>query len=114
MKITEQEFIDALDLLRKQADWDLEFMGHMEKAFSGSHAPIYDNSYLWNASIKLLEIATGDQYDYIEDWVYERDFGRNGGMELSWIEEGKKVSVELKDAQMLYRFLRDDSSINNI
>ena len=108
MKISEQEFIDALDLLQKQFDWDSEFDHHMEKAFPGSHAPIYDNSYLWNASIKLLEIATGDQYGYIESWVFERNFGRNGGIEISWMEDGKKVEVELKNAQMLYSFLRDE------
>jgi hypothetical protein len=70
-----------------------DFFGEsVENAFPGCHAPIYDNHYLWEAMIRLLEVATNDTSRIIEWWIYETKFGTEPKMNIIEKESVKKLS----------------------
>lgn len=107
MKISEIEFVEAIDNLKQQSDFDHSFSVNMEKAFPGCYPPIYENGYLWKAVIKLLEIATNDKAETISWWVYETNFGEDTDKSISWEENGKEIIVYLRTAQELYNYLKE-------
>lgn len=78
----------------------------MEKAFSDCHAPIYDNHYLWEAVIKLLEIAMNYTSQIIEWWIYEAKFGANSKMNIVENKNNKEIIITLFMAEELYNYLK--------
>lgn len=105
--IAKEEFIKAIGALKQQDAIDNNFQTHMEAAFPGSYAPIYEN-VLWSLSIHLLELAMEDRYEYVSWWVYETDFGKRENMaEISWTENNQKKSVNLTTPAALYDFLAE-------
>lgn len=48
MKISEMEFVEAIDNLKQQSDFDHSFSVNMEKAFPGCYPPIYEGKQLSN------------------------------------------------------------------
>lgn len=111
--ISKEEFIKAIEALKQQNAVDDNFHTHMEAAFPGSYAPIYEN-VLWALSIHLLELAMEDRYEYVSWWVYETDFGKREDMtEITWTEDGQEKSVNLMTAEALYDFLVDNVKHND-
>lgn len=111
--ITKEEFLKAIEALKQQNVIDDNFQTHMEAAFPGSFAPIYENS-LWALSIHLLELAMEDRYEYVSWWVYETDFGKREDMtEITWTEDGQEKTVNLMTAEALYDFLVDNAKHND-
>lgn len=106
INISEEDFIEAINALKKQLDHDESFGKSMEDAFPGSYAPIYDNHYLWEATIRLLEIATNDTNNTIEWWIYETKFGTEPNMNIIEKRDGEDVSVSLSTAKELYNYLK--------
>jgi len=106
MYIPEEEFTKAIHAMKKQLDHDNSFGKSMEDAFPGCHAPIYDNHYLWEGMIKLLEIATNDVGKVIEWWIYEAKFGTDSNKDIVGKENGKEIVVTLSTAEDLYNYLK--------
>lgn len=103
--ITKEQFLKAIEALQQQDAVDDNFQTHMEAAFPGSYAPIYEN-ILWDLSIHLLELAMEDRYEYVSWWVYETDYGKNEEMtNISWTEDGQEKSINLTTPEALYDFL---------
>ena len=111
--IPREEFLKAIEVLKQQNAIDDNFQTHMEAAFPGSYAPIYENG-LWKLSIHLLELAMEDHYEYVSWWVYETDYGKREDMtEISWTEDGQEKSVNLTTAEALYDFLVENAKHND-
>lgn len=109
--ISKEEFIKAIEALKQQNAVDDNFQLHMEAAFPGSYAPIYEN-VLWALSIHLLELAMEDRYEYVNRWVYETDYGKREDMtEISWTEEGQEKSVNPTTPEALYDFLAEQTNL---
>lgn len=106
MYISEEEFVKAINAMREQLKHDDFFGESMENAFPGCHAPIYDNHYLWDAMIRLLEVVTNDTTKTIEWWIYEAKFGTNPNMNFSEKEGSKEIVVTLSTAKELYHYLK--------
>lgn len=109
--ISKEEFIKAIKALKQQNAVDDNFQLHVEAAFPGIYAPIYEN-VLWSLSIHLLELAMEDRYEYVNWWVYETDYGKREDMtEISWTEEGQENSVNLTTPEALYDFLTEQANL---
>lgn len=107
--ITKEEFVKAIEALKQQDAVDDNFQIHMEAAFPGSYAPIYENG-LWEVSIHLLELAMEDRYEYISWWIYDTEYGNRKDMtKISWTEDGQQKSIELTSSDALYDFLAEKS-----
>lgn len=111
--ISKEEFLKAIDALKQQNAVDDNFHTHMEFAFPGSYAPIYENG-LWALSIHLLESAMEDRYEYVNWWIYETDYGKRESMTtVSWTEDRQKISVNLTTPEALYDFLVENAKHYN-
>lgn len=105
--ISEEDFVVAIEALRKQLEHDEFFGESMENAFPGCHGPIYDNHYLWEALIKLLEIATDDTSKTVEWWIYDTKFGTDLNMGIIENKDGKEITITLPTAKDLYNYLKN-------
>lgn len=105
--ISEEDFIEAINALKKQLEHDEFFGKSMEDAFPGSYAPIYDNHYLWEATIRLLEIAINDTGNTIEWWIYEKKFGTEANINIIEEKNGEEIVVALPTSKDLYNYLKD-------
>jgi hypothetical protein len=105
--ISEEDFVEAIEALKKQLEHDEFFGESMENAFPGSHAPIYDNHYLWEALIKLLEIAASDTSKTVEWWIYETKFGAEPDKRIIETRDGKEIVITLPTAKDLYNYLKN-------
>lgn len=115
--IIKEEFLKVIEVLKQQNTVDDNFQTHMEAAFPGSYAPIYENR-LWTLSVHMLELLMEDPYKYIDWWVWETHFGKEHP-NVTWTSpngETEKVWV-LDTPENLYDFLvenakRDSSGEN--
>ena len=107
--ITKAEFIKAIEALKQQDAIDDNFQTHMEAAFPGSYAPIYENC-LWSLSIHLLELAMEDRYEYIDWWVWETKFGKDNP-NVTWnSSDGEPEKVWVLDTpEALYDYLVENA-----
>jgi len=108
MFISEKDFIEAIEGLKKQVEHDEHFGTSMEDAFPGCHAPIYDNHYVWETAIRLLEIATNDIDKTIEWWIYETKFGEETSLYIIEKKNGEDVKIQLLTASDLYKYLNKE------
>jgi hypothetical protein len=108
MFISEKDFIEAIEGLKKQVEHDEHFGTSMEDAFPGCHAPIYDNHYVWETAIRLLEIATNDIDKTIEWWIYETKFGEGTSLHIIEKKNGEDVKIQLLTANDLYEYLNKE------
>lgn len=110
--ITKEEFLKVIDAIKQQNTVDDNFHTHMELAFPGSYAPIYENG-IWALSILLLELAMEDHYEYVNWWIYKTNYGKRENMTtVSWTEDGQKMSVKLTTPEALYDFLVENAKHN--
>lgn len=111
--LTKEEFLKTIEALKQQDAIDNNFQTHMEVAFPGSYAPIYEN-VLWALSIHMLELAMEDRYEYVSWWVYETDYGKREDMAvISWAENGQEKSVNFTTPEALYDFLVENAKHND-
>ena len=106
MFISEKDFVEAIEGLKKQVEHDEHFGTSMEDAFPGCHAPIYDNHYVWETAIRLLEIATNDIDKTIEWWIYETKFGEETDMNIIKTKDCEEFLIALPTAEDLYNYLK--------
>lgn len=105
--ISEEEFVETINAMKKQLEHDDFFGKSMEKAFPGSYAPIYDNHYLWEGMIRLLEVATNDEDKIIEWWIYNAKFGEKPDMNIVEKRNSEEIIVTLSTVEELYNYLKN-------
>lgn len=100
-------FIETINAIDKQDDWDIlnaERLSDVHtNAFTGNL--IYNNSYLQNALIKLLQVEFKDEHtnSWIEYYCWELKFGKN--YTDGCVTRKDKTIVDISDAGKLYDWL---------
>jgi hypothetical protein len=92
MVITKELFIETIGTLQQQTAHDIKCSNAFEVILPDAVLAIYDNQLIINQLVKILKIATDDNSDWIEYFIYDLDFGVN------W-KEGM-VTFEDKDIKL--------------
>lgn len=74
--MTKENFIQLVESLEKQTDYDKEMASHINKVFKCD--ALYDTSIVQDSVIKVLESELSDVDRWIDYFIYELDFGREG------------------------------------
>jgi len=76
--ITKQQFLEIIDLLKRQEQKDNEFCDFMEKYLDGRFVPMI-SEHSHNAAVKLLEHVFEDTegQGWITWFLYDNNFGEN-------------------------------------
>ncbi|MDY3328170.1 hypothetical protein PG299_10130 [Riemerella anatipestifer] len=100
-----QTFIEAIEAIKKQYEYDKEVAENLSKAFPNAFKAnlLPQNHFLSNILMKILKEEMNDSEDYIEWFCWETDFGNNP---LYILHEDKKIY--LKTPEELYDFLKNN------
>ena len=96
MKITRKQFIQTIEALERQNRHDSKCSDALEKVFPDSEIILYDNSRIVSQTIKLLEELTNDKNEWIQYFIFEKDFGKNYKAGDVFDEEGKEIPLAKK------------------
>ena len=111
--LSEQEFVDIIDRLREAADLQAE----VDKLFRNSRENI-ENDFCNAAALQishessvvfLLKRIMYDQYEYIDYFIYELDYGRK--YEAGMITDESGQDIDIHTSKLLYEFISDNSVI---
>lgn len=85
---TKDLFIETINEIQKQHDNDRKCSEAFKVILPNDHTSNYDNHWLQNQLIKVLQIAMNDNHEnsWIEYYLWELDFGRK------WKEGSIKVN----------------------
>lgn len=108
--ISRELFIEAIEAIQKQAEYDIEVSGHLGKAFPDAFTEnlIPKNHFLQNALLHILQVEMNDlqlcKYgqSWIEYFLWELNFGKEN-YRLKVTDHGKEV--KMSNAGELYDFL---------
>lgn len=78
LKITKELFIETIEAIEKQYRHDRECADAFKVILPNDHVSCYDNHYLNNQLIKLLQIGMDDnhKHSWIDYYIWELDFGK--------------------------------------
>lgn len=102
--MTKQLFIETIEALRLQSEHDSKCSDAFSVLLPDSHGGFYDNHWLTNQLIKLLQVEYNDDHkdSWIEYYIYELEFG-------SKYHDGcvtdNGTNIDLSDAGKLYEYL---------
>ena len=105
--LSKKEFIDVMNRLREASDLQTQ----VNKLFRNSRENI-ENDFLNAAALQishqstvvfLLKKILNDQYDYIEYFIYELDYGRMYEEGMLTDENGQDIDIHTPD--LLYEFI---------
>ncbi|MCU7583628.1 hypothetical protein [Riemerella anatipestifer] len=100
-----QTFIEAIEAIKKQYEYDKEVAENLSKAFPNAFKAnlLPQNHFLSNILMKILQEEMNDKYDYIKWFCWETDFGNKP---LCILHEDKEMY--LKTPEELYDFLKNN------
>ncbi|WIL01330.1 hypothetical protein CRP6_000050 [Riemerella phage vB_RanS_CRP6] len=100
-----QTFIEAIEAIKKQYEYDKEVAENLSKAFPNAFKAnlLPQNHFLSNILMKILKEEMNDSEDYIEWFCWETDFGSKP---LCILHEDKEMY--LKTPKELYDFLKNN------
>lgn len=110
-KIEKKHFIELIEALGKQADHDARCNEAFAVILPNDLSPTgYDNHYLTNAIMKVLQEATGDTnaHSWIEYYCYDLDFGRKYKDGCATDKDG--LSIPLNTPEDLWNLVNDTDS----
>lgn len=103
MTITREQFIEKMQVL---LDWDKEkekLQNVVELLCPSSYTMVEFGSTFTAEYIKLLSMMVGDEGDWIDWYIYENDFGKNGDKLACFCND---VEYQITDAGKLYDFMK--------
>jgi hypothetical protein len=107
MKITKQQFLEAMQAIKDQYDkdrlWTKKAGALFPDAFEANL--LYDNETVKNGFISLLKALTRDDGNTIEYFIYERNWGEEGD-DVCVIDNVRGVSWTLNNVEELYNYLK--------
>jgi hypothetical protein len=106
---TKYDFISAIEALQKQYEHDQKCSDAMEVIFPNDFISGYDNHWLTNKLVELLENNMNDSEEWISYFLYELDFGKK--WKPGTVTEGDK-DIPLRNAEDLYDLLRSNEGFN--
>ena len=101
--MTKELFIATINSIKKQIEIDRKNSSMLQEMFPDDIIYCGDNSELFNALNKILKESMKDEYDWIDYFIYELDFGekyRNG-----MVKESDGSIIDLSNVERLYEFL---------
>lgn len=106
MKISQKEFVEIIDKLRKVNDFVNKTNDEARKLDDAIESDFFNAMSLSisheSIVVRLLERMFNDK-DLISWWIYERNYGREEGT-VVWEEDGKEI--DLSTAEKLYDYLK--------
>lgn len=111
--LSEQEFVDIIDRLREAAD----LQAQVDKLFRNSRENI-ENDFCNAAALQisheisvvfLLKRIMHDQYEYIDYFIYELDYGRK--YEPGMITDESGQDIDIHTSKLLYDFISNNGVI---
>ena len=99
-------FIKAMEALEAQMDYDNKMSDKSGEAFPNAFTPnlLYNNTIIIDGLINVLKKEMKDNFNWIEWFIYDTDFGKDRGMSNIFELHNKKRLVS--NAGELYDFLR--------
>lgn len=100
MNISKEEFVEVINSIEEAMDlWD-----NIEKLVANSNCQVGCQLEITHQAtvIRLLELLTYDEYEYIQWWIYETDFGKHG---TEIYNSDDSVEADIKTAEDLYDHL---------
>ena len=95
--ITKDQFKSIIQALKNQHDHDEKCSKAFQIILPNDHISIYDNSFIINQTIKLLEELTNDEYKLIDYFIYELEFGAKYVDGNYQDENGKNIKLSSVD-----------------
>lgn len=111
--LSEQEFVDIINRLREASD----LQEQVDKLFRNSRENI-ENDFCNAAALQishestvvfLLKRIMHDQYEYVDYFIYELDYGRKYEAGMITDENGQDIDIHTPD--LLYDFISDNGVI---
>ena len=102
--MTKELFVSTINSIKKQIEIDRKNSSMLQEMFPDDSIYCgYNNSELFNALNKILKESMKDEYDWIDYFMYELDFGEKyyDGCVL----DRDKSIINLSTAENLYEFL---------
>ena len=97
-------FIDTINSIQKQIEIDRKNSSMLQEMFPDDSIYCgYNNSELFNALNKTLKESMKDEYDWIDYFMYELDFGKKY-YDGCVLDKDKSI-IDLSTAENLYEFL---------
>ncbi len=100
--MSELEFVEVMNLIQQQLEHDTKCHEAFKVILPDDYVSSYNNDYYCKALMKLLKSIFKDEFDNIEYFIWELDFGKKW-KENSFTIYGK--SIDISDAGKLYNFL---------
>ena len=102
--ITKKQFIQSIEAIRKQMDYDHECTKSFQKILKNDFVSGYDNNIIIEHLIKLLAELTKDKSDWIGYYVYELDFGKEY---IEGCVTQDEKNIPLKNPKDLWNLITD-------
>ena len=97
-------FIATINSIQKQIEIDRKNSSILQEMFPDDSIYCgYNNSELFNALNKILKESMKDEYDWIDYFMYELDFGEKY-YDGCVLDKDKSI-IDLSNAERLYEFL---------
>ena len=102
--MTKELFIATINSIQKQIEIDRKNSSMLQEMFPDDSIYCgYNNSELFNALNKILKESMKDEYDWIDYFIYELDFGEKY-YDGCVLDKDKSI-IDLSNAERLYEFL---------
>lgn len=75
--ISKELFIESINEIEKQLIHDRNCNKAFQTILPNDYVSGYDNNLILNQLIKLLKSSVGDEYGWIDYFIYDLDFGRD-------------------------------------
>lgn len=107
--LTKEKFIEAIEALKEQYDFDASYTKIIEEAFRVDSSSPYDNSNLVNFIMRLLQekFPAIDGDCAIEHYCYESNFGRVNGNTITAEQLWDQLNAKKADVGNNIRFCID-------
>ena len=101
--ISKKLFVETINELQKQFKHDDKCSNAFKIILPEDYVSAYDNHWIQNALIKLLQIQFDDKGSWIEYFIYDLNFGKEYKGVCVTDENG--INIKLSSAGKLYDFL---------
>ena len=102
--MTKELFVSTINSIQKQIEIDRKNSSILQEMFPDDSIYCgYNNSELFNALNKILKESMKDEYDWIDYFMYELDFGKKY-YDGCVLDKDKSI-INLSTAENLYEFL---------
>lgn len=96
-------FIESIEKLKEQSEHDRKCTNAFEIVFPDDWITGYDNSFITNQIIKILQITFKDKSKWVEYFIYDLNFGKD--YKPGMVTEKDGENIELSTSENLYDLL---------